>query len=391
MHINFNILDSAVIYGFVLFNACLCVLVGLGIPLNSISVVLIQAALTAYVLMRVVHNGEFERIEMMFIVVITIFMICTFLLKESANPKMIFDAYSVILFLIFGKITKANVPNIVSNITILVLLVSFVEIIFPSLYLNVFPIGKYYFLTRSWVANQDLDVTTLTYYIGAVRPGDSYFSFIDHRLGSLFLESLSLGYFLSLAYFVWALRVKEYSRRAGFFILAGIVLACILTDMRTAILMFFIAVIFYVFKKPLVRISPAIYSISIVVVFFAVMHISDKQGELYYRLSLTFLGLSEITLLELAGLDTMSGNFNDSGYLYLISIYGILPVLFFYLLMHYYFKSALTLHSRYIILITTIFFTIAMFFGFAFMSAKISALWFGLLGYLYSEGRRVKC
>lgn len=385
MNIPFKQIDELAIYSFVLFNAFLCLLVGVGLSLNSSVVVITQALLTGYIVFRILQIGKILPIEALIFLLITSLILFTFVFKEQSSLKMVFDAYSIFVFFIFGKISQANFIGIGYNLVKITLAVSLIEVLIPSLYLKLLPIGNYYHMTRSWVANQDLDVGELTYYIGAVRPGDSYFSFIDHRLGSIFLESLSLGYFLSLAVIIWAFKKGQLTKKENFTFLIGISIACLLTDMRTAIMMFIIAILSYKFRNIFLAVPPYIYSILFVAFFFIAFHLASETSELQYRLSLTFSVLANSSLISIFGLDSLNGNFNDSGYLYLLSIYGLIPLLSIIVYFEYHFQTASSQMVKYSLSLTIIFFTIAMFFGFAFLSAKISALWLGILGSMYQN------
>jgi putative polymerase len=385
VNIELKKVDEFVVYSFVFFNAFLCLLVGVGLNITPFIVMLIQVVLTAYIMVRVFLSDKVGVFEYLFFGIITFFLIITFVFKNYANLKMLFDAYSVLIFILFGRVSSANFPDIGYKVLKIILLVSIIEVLLPSLYLKMLPVGQYYYKTRTWVQSQDIDVGGLTYYIGAVRPGENYLSFIDHRLGSLFLESLSLGYFLSLAFVIWLLKKDELSKLGASLCFIGIALACLLTDMRTANMMFLLAVVVFVYRRFFLALSPIYYVIGIISVFFLAFQISDSSSELNYRLSLTFAVLQNNSPASLLGFGSLVGNFNDSGYLYLISIYGIIPLILTFAYLGYYYTTTPAQFVKYTLLLTLMIFTIAMFFGFAFLSAKISVLWLGLIGNLYEK------
>ena len=385
--------DLFIIYSFAFFNTALCALFGLGLPISPLVLKLTQVALTLYVVVRVLYSGKVESFDISLVILIFIFLLLTFSYKNNSNIKMVFDALVIPLFILFGRSSKVNFVNVVFNTLKIVLVFSSLEIFFPDLYLQILPIGEYYNATRAWVSSQDLDVDSLSYYIGAVRPKESYFTLIDHRLGASFLESLTLGYFLCLALIVSLIKYANntLSRIQIVITMFSIFLLLLMSDTRTCLFMASVITLIYYFREKFLLISPVYYGVGLFIACWIIYWVlPDSAGDIVYRLSLTFVPLQEQSLLSILGLDTLKGNHNDSGFLYLVSIYGIIPLILTFML---FWKMGATCKAqvfRFYLIVTIITFTFVLFFGAAFLSVKIAALWFATLGSLYEQYRYAK-
>ena len=391
MIIEVNKLDRFVVYSFVFFNLFLCFLVGLNISVTPLAVKFIQFILTLYVAVRVVRVAQFELIDVLFVIVTSIIIFVAFILRGHGDPKFVFDAYSILIFFLFGKISKIDFVQTAYNILKVVFVISFLEVIFPKLYLFLFPVAEYYNMTRDWVSDQNLDMDNLSFYIGAIRPKESYFTFIDHRLGSSFLESLSLSYFLCFSFIVLITKRLDFTNRKFYFLVILLFSLLLMTDTRTSTLLFLISIIVYVFRSHSLNANFLSFSLLIIATALGVyLIIPSSDSELFYRLSLTFYQIQSNSILSILGLDDLEGEFNDSGYLYLINIYGIIPLILMFFYFGYNSLKVNEIRFRLAYVITALIFTTTLFFGGAILSAKISMLWFGFLGHIHNLNRK-KC
>jgi putative polymerase len=133
------------------------------------------------------------------------------LYNQDMQPKALYDVLLFPLFIALGTTMQRFPGKLLDRAMFGVLLVAAVEMVLPALYTAAVNPLSYYKSTRAWVAAQATEKMGDTgLYVGSNRAGSSFFSFIsDHRIGSIFLEPLSLGYFALIATIIYSVTEKK--------------------------------------------------------------------------------------------------------------------------------------------------------------------------------------
>jgi hypothetical protein len=149
----------------------------------------------------------------------------------DADLRFLYDVSVVPIFILLGSSLPRFPLKAAMALLAVVAAVTIFELLFPDLYVQVVnPLG-YFLDTREWVRGQfeNIDADEVGFYLGSQRPGGiTFLNFLsDTRLGSIFMEPLSLGYFSVVAslvvnYFFSARRVARYGLLALCALLAAL-------------------------------------------------------------------------------------------------------------------------------------------------------------------------
>jgi putative polymerase len=258
-----------------------------------------------------------------FVAIILLFVVAGFV-STKMNLRAIYDVFVIPVFMMLGlRVKKFPLSGIYILIAI-VLVVALLDSIFPDTYIALFNPQKYYLNTRIWLADAaDSTTSDLGLYVGATRASNNVLDFLgaDHRAGSIFLEPLSLGYFATISLIGILFAGRGISKYVG---LSACLILTILADSRTG----FAASLFLIAIFPFIRRIPVSFILGFPVIgfflLFLVYKFAGPQGDLGYRLSVTFdpLGKALVSDLILGGLNT--DEIQDSGFIYLIANFGLL-------------------------------------------------------------------
>lgn len=299
------------------------------------------------------------------------------LLFHEIYFRFYYNILIIPIFTLLGSSVRAVDIKWLKRLVAVVLVVAVVEAILPSFYSWLFNPLSYYMSTRDWVTTsaRPAALSDAGLYVGAMRPGGGVFGVAQHRVGSIFLEPLSLGYFaiittLSfLAYYGGKLRPFMVPLLACLFL-------ALLSDTRTAtaILVLLIA------SNRLLRYTPRYLGIWIPIVIVSAAAVfyynAAGDGELTYRVGITLSSLqkADLTQIIFGGIDAQ--RVGDSGLVMLIGNAGVLGAL-----LYFYIASGLVLGNRSMInfsISIMIFLASVAIFGGALFSIKTGAL----LGFL---------
>ena len=235
----------AVIIACLLENPVLALVNNFAFTLNASIVAGVQLMVTlaavAVIAMRRPHLSR------MFVGACCLFLFCAllkFIVTGSFNPRFLYDAAMLPLFLAFGASARKFSPQFLAVIVIVLMVTAIVELVFPDLYAEVLNPRKYFYFTRDWVAAvtaPDASIASSSdIYLGSTRYTGSFFG-AAHRAGSLLLEPLSLGYMgiISAIFFVHA---RATTGDKTILVVACILLA-ILSDTRVAVFLILAAVL----------------------------------------------------------------------------------------------------------------------------------------------------
>ena len=358
----------------VTFNPLLCFLTGLGVSINSSHVIFIQAFIFGLILLYALKHCHRSAL---FTLVITAFIFnlaISLIYQKDVSVQSIYTALVLPIAIFFALKSKVNAWKLLKLIFAISLIVSLFELFLPNTLLLFFPVGEYYFNTRDWVAVQGFqDVEG--YYIGAIRPGGSYFFSNTQRVGSIFLESLGYSYFL-LA-FILAIRLNVNNILKKSVLISLSILLIMTTDSRVG---FALGLVLSVIPLNFTRIyiPVTIYIIAIWVIAITIYNFySPENSSVALRLSYTLDVLRDINFTDFLGISPLNGKLNDSGYLVYFSSIGIISFCLFlcWIEIIRYNRFVNKDNPKDTILPFMIVFSTTLFFGAAILSIKVIVLW----------------
>lgn len=303
------------------------------------------------------------------------------LFHQELDARSLYDVMVIPIFMLLGmtmhrfRSWMINVPMAVVTIVALadgLLRDQFAAIVNPL---------SYYRSTRTWVAAQSSAFSEDSgLYVGADRSGGSIFSFIsDHRVGSIFLEPLSLGYFAVIATIAYAIVYRD--NRGKF--LAGAALCIFLTllaDTRTAAFLVVVFVLTVFVTKHVSRLLVALVPLAILVLGGLIyLRTGGGGGELTFRLGLTYKAFLQTNSISFLVGDVSSEQIYDSGLIAIIHNIGVISTL----ILIYLVSGVLTSTWRnfsYVPLLAILYVMVTLLFGGAVFSIKTAALFGFMVG-----------
>ena len=307
--------------------------------------------------------------------------ISAFAAGGAGDIKTTYDVVLLCTFIALGS-TVGRMPLRVLNwILAFSAVVAVFEYFMPTAYTQLVDPLDYFANTRAWVAEALGDTFTEGAGLGisGIRgSGESWLglSVGGHRVGGIFLEPLSQGYFAAVLAIFYCYHFQDDFRRRTLACLVCLVLALI-SDTRLAVLL----IGFFYIATPVARRLPAQIAYLVPVVglalgmsVFAVFN--DNTSEFVFRLSLTFQTLlhSQLYNVLFGGVDLTYAA--DSGIVTILSRAGLLGLMVFFVIA----SGLASMHQRIstvLILVSVYLFATALF-GAAFLSIKTAAL-LGLL------------
>lgn len=301
------------------------------------------------------------------------------LFHQELDPRSLYNVLVIPIFMLLGMTLKQlrawmiNIPMAVVTVVALadgLLRDQFAAVVNPL---------SYYRLTRDWVASQNSAFSEDTgLYVGADRSGGLVFSFIsDHRVGSIFLEPLSLGYFAVIIVIAYAV---IYDGNRYKFLAGGAVclFLTLLADTRTAafLVLFSCVIVLSVRRVPRVL---ALMMPAIIITLGGIMYFMDQGGggDLTFRLGLTYKAFFQANSLSFLLGDVSSEQIYDSGMISIIHDTGVVSSLLgIYLVsgcINFYWKRFSSVPFLAIVYVMT-----TLLFGGAVFSIKTAAM-FGML------------
>jgi len=317
----------AVIAACVLENPILALINNFAFTLNAQIVAGVQLLITLAAIAVIAWRRP--EISRTFAVTTCLFLaavLVKFIVSGSFNPRFVYDAAMLPLFLVLGASARRFSPRFFAVILIALLVTAVVELVFPDFYADLFNPRKYFYYTRDWVAAVTAPDASIAIssdiYLGSNRYTGSFFGF-SHRAGSLFLEPLSVGYF-GIIGAIFATHAPELSLRQRAGLIACCLMLALLSDTRVAVFLILAAVLLrrlagrvqlrWLFAVP--------YSVLMIVILLYFL-VQAMPGDLGLRLGVTakpLLEASPLTIL-LGGVDDSA--VADSGFVYLIANAGL--------------------------------------------------------------------
>lgn len=299
-------------------------------------------------------------------------------LAGSTDLKTIYDVALLCIFIALGSTLRIVPTGFLKWLLAISLAVAIFEFVAPDLYVMIFdPLG-YSSNTRGWVAELLADTFTdgAGLAVGAVRgDGQAWLGASEsgHRVGGVFLEPLSQGYFaVIMAIFLGHAYQKDFLRRTIATLLCLIM--AMLSDTRVASML----IVFFYISAPFVRLVPAYLAMAIpplgLGVGLFVFWLTDPQmtSEFIFRLTLTFgvILQSSIFNVVFGGIDMTYAA--DSGVVTILSRAGLLGLLIFFAVASGAVSSKINPPA--ILHFVMIYLVVTSLFGAAFLSIKTAAL-----------------
>jgi hypothetical protein len=377
-------IGELLILGFIFFNSVLCASLGAGIPVTGTTVAAAQGALFLAFVSAILFLGRIRPVDLAVALCLALSAGYALALGKVESVRVLFDVLVVPVALLFGFRIRVNVWLVIRVAFFANFVFALLEWFFPSAFLDLLPVGRYYFETRSWVAEGAPEFDFSGFYIGAERAGGGYFT-DGHRLASLMLDPLTLGYLMvmvaSAAHIFCSSKVKRI------FYYMGALLLIVLSDSRVALLLLLLIPLLnmrWVLRLPLLY-SFAGFWLCAFVLWYTM---GPLLGEFNYRLSLTFNAVSLNSFDSLIGLSEFAGKANDSGYVYFLNVLGLPVCLLAVWYLDGFRKLAKKAESAGGVVVFAFFLAFTMFFGAAALSAKVAIVWGVLVGSLASDGFR---
>jgi len=318
----------AVIAAAILENPVLALVNNFLFTLNAQVVATVQLLITlAAVLVIVLRRPNLSRT---FVVAGCLFLCCTllkFVVSGTFNPRFLYDAAMLPLFLALGASARTFSPRFFTVILVALVATAVIELVFPDFYAALFNPRKYFYFTRDWVAAvtaPDASIATSSdIYLGSNRYTGSFFG-ASHRAGSLFLEPLSVGYF-GIIGAIFMVHTTGLSIGRKSLLIFGCLLLAVLSDTRVAVFLIVAAIVLrnVAGRMQLRWLFAVPYGVLLVVVvlYFAVQAI---PGDLGLRLGVTAEPLLDSTPLTILFGGVSDAKVADSGIVYLIANAGLI-------------------------------------------------------------------
>jgi putative polymerase len=365
----------------VLMNAILAFVNNNIMQISGTSVKIVQAfILFCCVAFSVISIRDIRARFLILLYIVIMSLIVTNFVNDI-DIKTFNDTLIIPIFMLLGfRISKIREGHISLLLAIVVASV-ILEVYAESVYLKIFNPASYYYSTREWVAELGNNAAAKDgYYYGSYRAGESVFALASHRVGGLFLEPLSLGYFsVIIANYYIFVSDKALTRKIGFVVVC--LFLCLSSDSRVSAALICISLLLYVSRirlphHSILIIFPAVFSAALITYLFAVkMPFDDTLG----RLDVTFGALANGDLVAMIFGNVPLERFGDSGMIYLIRCVGLLG-----------FPAAIVIYTGYPLLNSRVnvnfmiamvlYFSVTLLFGGAVFSIKTASLYGGLIG-----------
>jgi putative polymerase len=318
----------AVIAAAILENPILALVNNFAVTLNAQVVAAVQLLITFAAVVVIVLRRP--KLSHTFVVAGCLFLCCTllkFIVSGTFNPRFLYDAAMLPLFLVLGASARGFSPRFFTIILVALVVTAVVELVFPDFYAALFNPRKYFYFTRDWVAAvtaPDASIATSSdIYLGSNRYTGSFFG-MSHRAGSLFLEPLSVGYF-GIIGAIFLVHTPGLTIRRRSLLIFGCLMLAVLSDTRVAVFLILAAIVLrHVAGRVQLRWLFAVpYGVLLAVVILS-FTVQAMPGDLGLRLGVTAEPLLDASPLAILFGGVSDAKVADSGIVYLIANAGLI-------------------------------------------------------------------
>lgn len=375
-----DLLRIGVVWAALGMNFLLAIINANAFPVNSTVVLIVQLMVTAAAVVLILQDPP-QTSPVFFIAILVVLLgyILSGLYHQKVDLRGLYDLLVIPIFILMGMTMRRFQSWMINIPVVAIVLTALVDGLLRDQFASFVNPLSYYRSTRVWVAGQDSAFTEDSgLYVGADRAGGLIFSFIsDHRVGSIFLEPLSLAYFSVIATIGYAVLYER--QRIKFYIGAAVCLfLSLLADTRTATFAIVVSVVIVTFVRHVHKIFVVLVPF-VIVTAGGLLYMSGKGGELAFRLGLTFEGFQDSNSFAILIGDISSKQIYDSGLVALIYNVGLVAAM----VQIYLISGVATFEWRkhaIVPLLAIIYVMIAAMFGGAVFSIKSAALLGTLIG-----------
>lgn len=385
-------LPTLIVSACALFNFVLCFLNTAGFPISGAHVVLCEMLLVSLSVAFGFYRADKERYFWL-VILIAQFVLLSFLsiVRDEMLLKAFRDVMIMPVFVALGLASgKINFSKPLLWLGAFIGAVALFEAFSLNTFTNFFNIKDYY-IAKGYSA-ESFQYTSEDVFVSGIRPGGRFFPFPFeiHRISSVFLEPVSLGFyaFISGLYFV---AMKDRLPRRQVFLAVFITLFLIwLGDARMA----FGSLMIVIMLRPLFarldhRLTVLVFPAALLAGYILIeSQMINLEGEgLGARTLWTFQGIWETKDAQFFGLKHYGIDMVDSGFLYLISYQGIWGFLLYWL-PPIFFKGKLSKEARVYWFGATIFLASGFMVSYAIFTIKTASLLWFCYGYIIARTRQ---
>lgn len=260
-------------------------------------------------------------------IAVSAWLIFEMIIRYQYDPKVFRDAFIPIIFFYLGR--SYSSPVSADRLLTLALLIVVAGALFEWMFLDTFL--KYVDVIGYYVARGSVDASAATgapgLFISGLRfEGRTLLPFLgEHRVSSVFLEPVSLGNFGAIA-FAWTLLRDRRNPAALIAKTIGIAVILILGDARFGFYLCGVVLLTYLIA-PLVRPAMA-FALPFLALIGLLWYAGAMVGVAWDntttgRFLLSGQLLSTLDLGQALGLKVTTIDFDDSGYSYMLSRFGV--------------------------------------------------------------------
>lgn len=318
----------AVIVACLLENPVLALINNFAFTLNASIVSGVQLSITLAAIAVIAWRKP--SLTRTFVAMCCLFLFCAllkFIVTGAFNPRFLYDASMLPLFLVLGSTARRFSPHFLAIIVIVLLATAIFELVFPGGYAAILNPRKYFYFTRDWVAAvtaPDASITASSdIYLGSNRYSGSFFG-AAHRAGSLLLEPLSLGY-MGIIAAIFFIHAPDISLRNKVLLVSASISLAVLSDTRVAVFLIFAGILLRhaLAKAQKAWLVAVPYAVVLAVVGFS-LAAQSMPGDLGLRLAVTSDPLLQATPLMILFGGVNDATAADSGLIYLIANAGLI-------------------------------------------------------------------
>lgn len=384
-------IPTLIVMGCVLFNFFLCLMNTVAIRISGAYVIAFELALVSAALAYSFASPDRDRWFWLMVILCQIILISVLsIVRDEILFKSLRDVLIMPVFIALGVASRrTNFTKPILWLSAFICLTALFEAFFLKTYTNLFSI-KDYFIAKGYSASS-FQYTEGDVFVSGIRPAGRFFPFpFDiHRISSVFLEPVSLGFyaFISGLYFI-AMKDKLPRNQVLLAVFLTILLIW-LGDARMAFGSLIVVIACRpVFSRLDQRLSLLIFPASLLFGLFVVdSGLFNLTGEgLGARLLWTFQGIWSTNNDQFFGSKPYDKEMVDSGFLYLMSHQGIGGFLLYWL-PPIFFKGKFSKEARIYWYGASIFLTSGFLVSDAIYTIKTAALLWFCYGYIISRTR----
>ncbi|HEY7231043.1 MAG TPA: hypothetical protein VH558_11790 [Pseudolabrys sp.] len=340
-----TLIPFAVVSAAIFFNFALCFVNTNILSITSLSVILAELLIISFAFLA---SLRFLNQTYLVLIMVTIgYTLTLSLIRLNVSPERGFDIKIVrdflipIAFFMLGLTIKnlRHVDVAVKWISTVTLSFAAFEYFYLTTFLKYFDVLKYY-LARGTIAGSDSAHALLVaggLYFSGIRPeaqGRALFPFLgDHRVSSIFLEPISLGYF-GIIIVLWGLVRSRIDAKIHFFPLVAGLLCIVLSDSRFGAGVIIVASIVAFMPAPMSQIGVLVIPLFLVFGLLLLPEFFNLSTDLGLggRLSYSSRVLTNFDAWNWLGFKASRLQTFDSGYAYVFSGIGIVGFVAFWVI-----------------------------------------------------------